>query len=126
MKENHENPILALRKAKGWSRTEMSNKTGLNYQTVRALEIGSTKKISEKTLEGLSFVGIGEDIQKKLDNWHKEQNEERKSTMLKEKDSQSISQAKSKSGFVDSDQVLVNKPQTKIPSEKPTGGQNNE
>ena len=87
-----ENPIVAFRKAQNWSRTELARRTGLGCHTLRELEIGSTKRMSAKTLEYLSYSGIGEDIQKKLDTWHELRNEERKNAAFKEKDAQNILQ----------------------------------
>jgi transcriptional regulator with XRE-family HTH domain len=66
-----ENPILTFRKAKGWSRREFLRRSGLSYQTLRDLEIGETKQMTAQTKECLSFVGIGSDIQEKLNAWHK-------------------------------------------------------
>jgi transcriptional regulator with XRE-family HTH domain len=65
-----ENPILAFREAKGWSRVEFLRRTGLSAQTLRAIEIGETKRLTERTKECLFFVGIGADIQDRLDLWH--------------------------------------------------------
>ena len=87
-----ENPIVAFRKAQNWSRTELARRTGLGCHVLRELEIGSTKRMSAKTLELLSYSGIGDDIQKKLDTWNELRNEERKNAALKEKDAQNILQ----------------------------------
>jgi transcriptional regulator with XRE-family HTH domain len=65
-----ENPILAFRKEKGWSRAEFQRRSGLSYQTLRIIETGATKRLAERTKECLSFVGIGDDIQDRLDLWH--------------------------------------------------------
>jgi transcriptional regulator with XRE-family HTH domain len=65
-----ENPILAFRKAKGWTRGEFSRRTGLSYQTLRSIEIGETRRLTARTRECLSFVGIGADIQERLEVWH--------------------------------------------------------
>ena len=68
-----ENPILAFRRSKGWSRPEFKRRSGISYQTLRNLEIGETQKISPATLEYLSYVGIGPDIQNRLDEWREQQ-----------------------------------------------------
>ena len=68
-----ENPILKFRKEKGWSRPEFLRRSGLSYQTLRNLEIGESKKLGPATLECLSFVGIGSEIQERLDEWRQEQ-----------------------------------------------------
>ena len=68
-----ENPILEFRKEKGWSRPEFQRRSGLSYQTLRNLEIGESKKLSSATLECLSFVGIGLEIQELLDVWREYQ-----------------------------------------------------
>jgi transcriptional regulator with XRE-family HTH domain len=73
-----ENPVLAFRKAKGWSRREFARRSGLNYQTLQNLEIGETKRITPQTKEYLSFVGIGEDIQERLSAWHQHLMENRR------------------------------------------------
>ena len=62
-----ENPILAFRKAKGWSRPEFQKRSGISFQTLRNLELGETRKISPATMEYLACVGIGPDIQNRLD-----------------------------------------------------------
>ena len=64
-----ENPVLAFRKSKGWSRPEFQKRSGLSYQTLRNLEIGETKKLSTATLEYLALAGIAPDIQDRLDEW---------------------------------------------------------
>ena len=81
-----ENPILEFRKSLGCTRTEFSTRTGIGYQVLRAAEMGATKRLSANTIECLSYVGIGEDIQQKLDDWHILKNEERKNLMLKDKE----------------------------------------
>lgn len=73
-----DNPILAFRKAKGWSRAEFLKRSGLAYQTLRDIEIGETKRITPRTKEFLSFVGIGSDVQEQLDMWHHYQQEARR------------------------------------------------
>ena len=108
-----ENPILVFRNSQGWSRTELSRKTGISFQVLRDLEIGFTKRMSARTLESLGYVGIDEDIQKKLDDWHEYQNEQRKNVMLKEKGNQNTAQIEPEPLLVDADQVLVNKPTKK-------------
>jgi transcriptional regulator with XRE-family HTH domain len=67
------NPVLAFREAKGWSRREFLRRSGLSYQTLRDIEIGETKRLTDRTKECLSFVGIGSDIQERLDLWHEYQ-----------------------------------------------------
>jgi transcriptional regulator with XRE-family HTH domain len=77
-----ENPLLAFRKAKGWSRTEFLRRSGLNHQTLRDIEIGATKRMTPQTQECLSFLGIiGADMQEKLDAWHQYQLETRRNGM---------------------------------------------
>jgi transcriptional regulator with XRE-family HTH domain len=66
-----ENPILAFRKEKGWTRREFFRRTGLTCQTLRDIEVGETKRISDRTKECLSFIGIGDDIQDRLDEWNR-------------------------------------------------------
>ena len=78
-----ENPILEFRKSKGWSRPEFQKYSGLSYQTLRNLELGETKKLSQETLEYLSYVGIGSDIQQRLDEWRQEQQEARRRRVVK-------------------------------------------
>ena len=73
-----ENPILAFRKSMGWSRPEFQRRSGISYQTLRNLEIGETRKISEATMQYLNLVGIGADIQERLDKWREDQDEKRK------------------------------------------------
>jgi transcriptional regulator with XRE-family HTH domain len=73
-----ENPILAFRKSKGWSRREFAKRSGLGYQALRDIEIGETKQMTDRTKECLSFVGIGADIQARLDVWHQIQEEKRR------------------------------------------------
>ena len=73
-----ENPILAFRKAKGWSRPEFLKRSGISFQTLRNLEIGETRRISDATMEYLACVGIGLDIQERLDEWHEKQHEARR------------------------------------------------
>jgi transcriptional regulator with XRE-family HTH domain len=77
-----ENPVLVFRKSKGWSRAEFLRRSGLSYQTLRDIEIGETKRITPKTQECFSFVGIGEDIQERLDKWRQYQLETRRNGML--------------------------------------------
>jgi len=72
-----DNPILTFRKEKGWSRPEFQRRSGISYQTLRNLENGETKKISNATLECLSYAGIGSDIQDRLDEWREKQRENR-------------------------------------------------
>ena len=73
-----ENPILAFRKNKGWSRPEFQKRSGISYQTLRNLEIGETQRISIATMEYLTLAGIGPDIQKRLDEWREEQQKARR------------------------------------------------
>jgi transcriptional regulator with XRE-family HTH domain len=73
-----ENPVLAFRKAKGWSRRDFLKRSGLCFQTLRNIEIGETKHITPKTKECLMFTGIGADIQERLDAWHQYQLENRR------------------------------------------------
>jgi len=77
-----ENPVLVFRKSKGWSRAEFLRRSGLSYQTLRDIEIGQTKRITPRTKELLSFVGIGADIQQQLDIWHHYQLEARRKGMF--------------------------------------------
>ena len=77
-----ENPILAFRKAQGWSRPEFQRRSGISYQTLRNLEIGETKKLSPETLECLSYVGIAPDIQEQLDEWRDIQQQSRRYQMF--------------------------------------------
>ena len=58
-----ENPILAFRRSKGWSRPEFQKRSGISFQTLRNLELGETRKISDITMEYLILAGIGQDIQ---------------------------------------------------------------
>ena len=123
-----ENPILAFRELKGWSRTEFSRRTGINYQALRDLEIGMVKKISRKNVECLNHVGLeGEDFQKKYNEWILEQHENRKNTLKAKEEAQKVQkvQGTPESIVVDSDQILVNK-QTKASSKNSTGGKSHE
>jgi transcriptional regulator with XRE-family HTH domain len=73
-----ENPVLAYRKAKEWSRREFLKRSGLSSQTLRSIEIGETKRMTDHTRECLSLTGIGDDIQERLDLWHQHQQEKRR------------------------------------------------
>jgi transcriptional regulator with XRE-family HTH domain len=78
-----ENPLLAFRNAKGWSRVEFLRRSGLSYQTLRTIEIGETKHLTDRTKECLAFVGIDVDgIQEQLDLWHEYQQEKRRNGMF--------------------------------------------
>jgi len=120
-----ENPILVFRNSQKWSRAELSRKTGISFQVLRDLETGSTKRMSAKTLECLIYVGIDEDIQKKLDDWHEYQNEQRKNAFLKRKANQKTTQVKPGVFFVDADQKLTHE-QTMPLFKKTAGGKSNE
>ena len=73
-----ENPILEFRKSKGWSRMEFLMRSGISVYVLRDLEKGVTKRIGTATLECLALVGIGPEIQQRLDEWHSTQQEIRK------------------------------------------------
>ena len=77
-----ENPILAFRRSKGWSRPEFQRRSGISFQTLRNLEIGETRTISPATMEYLVCVGIGSDIQERLDEWRDIQLQFRRCRMI--------------------------------------------
>ena len=79
------NPILEFRKIKGWSRPEFQRRSGISYQTLRNLEIGETKKLSDVTLQYLFCAGIDPDIQERLDEWREEQQEARRHKVIEGK-----------------------------------------
>ena len=77
-----ENPVLEFSKAQGLTRSEFSRKTGISCQVLRDVELGSTKQMSVKTLGFLNHVGIdGDEMQKKLSEWHSAQHENRKNVL---------------------------------------------
>jgi transcriptional regulator with XRE-family HTH domain len=73
-----ENPILAFRRAKGWSRPEFQKRSGISYQTLRNLEIGETRRISSATIQYLLNAGVDANIQERLDEWREKQQEIRR------------------------------------------------
>jgi transcriptional regulator with XRE-family HTH domain len=75
VKNTMENPILVFRRDKGWSRAEFQKRSGISYQTLRNLETGETRKISDATMQYLTCVGISTDIQARLDEWREKQQE---------------------------------------------------
>jgi transcriptional regulator with XRE-family HTH domain len=73
-----ENPVVAFRRSKGWTRREFLRRSGMSYQTLRNIEIGETKRMTDQTKECLSFTGIDANIQDRLDEWHQYRLENRR------------------------------------------------
>ena len=108
-----ENPILEFRKSKGWTRSELSRRTGVSCQVLRDMETGFVKRISTKTIESLNHVGLdGNEIRKKLQEWNSVQHESRKNTLSIKEDVQKVQEIP--------DPDLVSKPQVKESSICPT------